>query len=203
MKSISHILLVPATGIHNGNSWGGKQVHPSAAHGDIERRTVLHYRSFKLYPALQKSKRKTTMIFLHVSVVSTYINHRREPSAITGRKTTFIKIYILDNVCIESRKQPSGMVYLIQGSTIQKKQILIIVSTMYVQSGDKLRPAGHSRQALKFLYHIGRAHKVVSIYKVLRCKRDFSCLSSMKRRVQISRHHHFIELVIRLQSYIL
>ena len=95
------------------------------------------------------------------------------------------------------------MIHLIQGSTIQKKQILIIVPTMYVQSGDKLRPAGHSRQALKFLYHIGRAHKVVSIYKVLRCKRDFSCLSSMKRRVQISRHHHFIELVIRLQSYIL
>ena len=95
------------------------------------------------------------------------------------------------------------MIHLIQGSTIQKKQILIIVPTMYVQSGDKLRPTGHSRQALKFLYHIGRAHKVVSIYKVLRCKRDFSCLSSMKRRVQISRHHHFIELVIRLQSYIL
>ena len=179
MKRIPQILLVPTTGVYDGESRSREQVHPRTTQGHIERSTVLHNRSFKLYSSFQKSQHETAPVLLQVSVIGTYIDHRRKPSAVTGRETTFIEIDILDNVCIECRKQSSGMVHLIQGSTVQQKQVFIVVAAMHVQSGDKFRPAGYSRETLKFLHHIGRTHKVVSAHKILCRKRHLPCLSNI------------------------
>ena len=71
------------------------------------------------------------------------------------------------------------MVHLIQGSTVQQKQVFIVVAAMHVQSGDKFRPAGYSRETLKFLHDIGRTHKVVSVHKILCRKRHLPCLGGV------------------------
>lgn len=73
------------------------------------------------------------------------------------------------------------MAYLIKWRPVQKEQILIIVATMHVQSGEHFCAGSHSRKALKRLYHIRRTKQGVFCLQIMGIEGYFACLGSVYR----------------------
>lgn len=100
------------------------------------------------------------MKFFHIPLLGMHIHHRRKASAVTGRETGFEEIHAFNRLIVERREKTANMIHLIDRITIDKKKVLIRISTPNIQTRNTFRPSRHSRCQLQGPDNIGLPNKV-------------------------------------------
>ena len=74
------------------------------------------------------------MPLLHVTVVGTHVDHTRQSSTIAGRKATLVEIDVFHHIGVKRGEKSHGVINLVERRTIEQNKILIVITTMNVET---------------------------------------------------------------------
>ena len=89
-----------------------------------------------------------------VFIVSAFhgkVCHTGKPSSVTCRESTLVESQMTDCIGIKRRKQPTQVIGLVDGTSVNKKQILIIFASPDKHTGKSFRTGRYTGLKLKRL----------------------------------------------------
>src|SRR5262245_55659308 len=87
------------------------------------------------------------------------INYRRKTAAISRRKSSFHQLDMIYRIRIKRREKSIQVGRIVNGDTIEKKEILIRPATSHVHASTSFVSALNSGQQLKNLHYVCLAHE--------------------------------------------
>ena len=150
VEGITHVELVSPRTVVGGKERSGKCVEPCAPHCHVERGPALPQRTFQLKPSVEQSQTEGAVQLLQVAVVGTYVDHRRQTSAIACRETALVEVDVLHDVGVEGREQTAQVVHLVERRPVEQEEVLVVASPVDIQPRNQFRagsptvPAGSS-----------------------------------------------------------
>ena len=138
-------------GVDDGQCRYGNQFQPGTPECDKQGSPVFHQRTGETDIGRRQSYRKVSMPAFIISAFHRKIRHTGEPSPVTCRESTLIERQVTDRIGIKGRKQSTQVIGLVNGTSVDKKQVLIIFPSPDEHTGKPFRTGRHSGLQLKCL----------------------------------------------------
>ena len=123
-----------------------------------QRSTLLPQRDFQIQFTGKQSNTGHSNKLLLIGFLARNVQYRGDTSSILARNTALVNLHIIHHVTTERREEAEHVRRIVNGSSIQKHQVLVGSTTTYIEPGGCLAHGLHARQSLYHLQHIHFSH---------------------------------------------
>ena len=178
----------------------GQPLHDPVAIGRAtiqkQRHMVLHDGYLEVRLAGEGANACRTRELLHVGLLRNHLQHAADTTSVFHGNARLEQLHILDRIGIERGEQSKQVGGIVNGSSIEKYEVLVGGSSSHVVSAGGLANGGHTRQCENYLHDVRLAKRRRDVLQYLGLELLSAHHHIFHSRLTTSHNHNLSKLVV-------